>query len=88
MSGGSKLSTEGEFKGPFEALYELGLALFVDDAHDLARGPFRSVEEIRRGEAPIHHWVWGAALCIFSALGKVWYAFECSRQATKVFRKV
>ena len=75
-------------KDPFEVLYTIGNLIFADDVKDVSKGLFHTAEEIAKGESLIHHWLLGLAIMFGSALGKVWYAFECSRQAAKAFQKV
>lgn len=81
MSGVESKQSEEEALDPFSALYDLGLIIFQDDAHDLAKGPFHSTEEIAKGEAPIHHWFVGALVMLGSVLGKLYYAFESAKLA-------
>jgi len=82
MSGGPKSSEEEEFKNPFDALYELGLIIFQDDAHDLQKGPFHTPEEIAKGDFPVHHWVYGALIMASSVLGKIVYALDSAKRAS------
>lgn len=66
---------------PFSALYELGLLIFQDDAHDLTKGPLHTPEEIAKGDAPIHHWIVGLSIMAGSLLGKIFYALESTKLA-------
>lgn len=66
---------------PFSALYDLGLVIFQDDAHDVEKGPFHTPEEIAKGDFPVHHWLYGALIMASSLLGKVFYALESARLA-------
>lgn len=70
---------EDELTDIFSELYRLGLSIFVDDVHDLPKGPFHTPEEVKNGDFPIHHWLYGAIILVSSAVGKVWYALESSR---------
>jgi hypothetical protein len=83
LSGATSKSSEEneEASDPFSALYDLGLIIFQDDAHDLAKGPFHTPEEIAKGDAPIHHWIVGLSIMAGSLLGKIFYALESAKLA-------
>lgn len=81
-----------EKKDPFSAIYELGLAIFCDDAPDFPEiistwgkepGKHGVLKGMTMPELPPHphHWVLGAAIMASSLLGKIFYAFESARLA-------
>jgi len=88
-----KDENEDVFTDPFEALYELGLAIFADDAQDFPEiiqakegitepGRFGILKGMQFSGMPPHphHWIFGALIMAGSAVGKVLYALDCSRQ--------
>jgi len=79
---------ETESTDIFNEMYNLGLLIFSDDAHDLPKGPFHTLEEIAKGDFPVHHWVWGALLMLVSVGGKILYALDSSQKAKEIFQKV
>ena len=83
-----KENNEEESGDMFSELYRLGLAIFVDDATDVPKGPFHTREEVTKGDFPVHHWLYGAIIMVSSALGKVWYALESSRQLNEAVQQV
>jgi hypothetical protein len=96
----SKSSEEDEdiFKDPFEALYELGLAIFTDDAPDFPEvistwGKEPGKHGVLKGSTipwlppHIHHWVAGVVIMAGSAVGKVLYGLECGRQINEAVQK-
>jgi len=94
----SNTSEEDEFKGPFDWLYEIGLAIFADDAPDFPEvistwGKEPGKHGVLKGSAMpwlpphIHHWVAGVVIMAGSAVGKVLYGLECSRQLNEAVQK-
>lgn len=88
MSGQKSESEEEGFKDPFSALYEIGNLIFADDAKDIEKGAFHTLEEIEKGESPVHHWIVGLSIMVASAIGKVWFAVESARQVSQAVQKV
>jgi len=93
------LEEEEEFKNPFDALYELGLLIFADDAPDFPEiistwGKEPGKHGVLKGrtmpELPPHphHWIYGALLMMGSVAGKIWYALDSSHKAKETFEKV
>jgi len=77
---------------PFSALYELGLAIFVDDAPDFPEivstwGKEPGKHGVLKGmsvpdlPAHPHHWIAGAVIMASSLLGKIFYALQSSQLA-------
>jgi len=77
---------------PFSAIYELGLAIFVDDAPDFPElistwGKEPGKHGVLKGrtmpDLPTHphHWVIGAVIMAGSLLGKICYAVESVKLA-------
>lgn len=72
-----------EFKDPFDALYEVGLCVFCDDAPDFPEvvsnwGKEPGKHGVLKGQTMPdlpphpHHWVLGALLMAAAAGGKIW----------------
>ena len=77
---------------PFSTLYELGLAVFVDDAPDFPEiistwgkepGKHGVLKGTTMPDLPPHphHWVVGALIMGGSLLGKIFYALESTKLA-------
>lgn len=77
---------------PFSALYELGLAIFVDDAPDFPEivskwgkepGKHGVLKGTTMPDLPPHphHWIIGAVIMGGSLLGKIFYALESAKLA-------
>lgn len=69
-------------------MYRIGLAVFVDDVHDLPKGPFHTREEIKNGGFPVHHFLYGLLIMAGSAAGKVYYAIDSARQLNEAVEAV
>lgn len=82
------------FKDPFNVLYELGLAIFCDDAPDFPEvishwGKEPGKHGVLKGKTMpnlpphLHHWTAGALLMAAVAIGKVYVAVTASESAQK-----
>lgn len=83
---------------PFNALYELGLMIFCDDAPDFPEvistwgkepGKHGVLKGTTMPDLPPHphHWIAGALIMASSVVGKIFYALESSRLAREELQK-
>lgn len=83
-----KPNNEEEPTDIFSELYKLGLSIFVDDVHDLPKGPFHTPEEIKNGDFPVHHFLYGLLIMVGATAGKVYYALDSARQLNEAVETV
>lgn len=95
----TKLEDEDEPGDLFSELYRVGLAILVDDAPDFPElistwgkepGKHGVLKDQTMPDLPPHphHWVIGALIMLGSAVGKIVYAVDSSRQLNEIVQQV